>query len=160
MKKTDHLKLFFGKASTAVKPSSSTEVLSLRPTTSSSHLEQRTEAQTGHDDIHFINDDSSTRLAINSIDTSSGTKESENVKNKAPAQDQLRMQISTLESDLTLLHQLKSSGMITDDQEKLLKEKTKQLFQFKNDLKKKESNMIRQKKSRDNKKKVIDELII
>lgn len=78
---------------------------------------------------------------------------------KAPDQDQLKIQSSSLEGELILLHQLKSSGMITDDQEKLLKEKQQQLFQLKNDLKKKESNIDRQKKSRDNKKKVIGELI-
>ena len=50
---------------------------------------------------------------------------------KAPAQDQLKIQISSLKGELIQLHQLKSSGMITDDQEKLLKEKKQKIVSVK-----------------------------
>lgn len=79
-------------------------------------------------------------------------------KTKTKVQDELKVQVDILKSDLVGLYKRKSSGFITNQQDSSLKEKKIKLDQLEKQLTLKKREQERQRKSRQNKKEVLAKL--
>lgn len=109
-------------------------------------------------DVQFLeprsdHDDSAINAGAGPSDRQSGPS------SKAPVQERLKQEIAGLKADLVSLYQMKQSGMITDEQTKLLEEKKKKTDMLEKELKQKEGDMKRQKKARDQRKRALSDLV-
>lgn len=92
----------------------------------------------------------------NSKNTSSSTSGDVEINSKAKVQMEIKLQIDVLNSDLVGLYNRQSLGLLNDQQEKDFKEKKKKKTELQLLLKKKKNDQLRQKKSREDRKIVLE----